>query len=497
MLLLLLIIIPFLGGFISWKSEQYNIKYPRWIALITMSIVFSLLMYFYFYKFINFVHRTSDHRWIIEFSYPWIPKFGISFHLAMDGLSLLMIFLSSILGIISVLCSWNFYQHYKGLFYLSLLHIFSATMGIFLSVDLFLFFCFWEIILIPIYLLIIFPSVKNNAKRRRISSANSFFMYSQFSSFIMLVVIINLSTLYYIKYNFWTFDYELLINLFNENKNFSILEHVLMIGMLIGFAVKIPIVPFHGWFPNVHRYLPVVGSIDIIGFLSKTGIYGILKFVIPLFPNSSHNLANFFVFLGLLNIFYGALLAFSQSDLKKVIAYGSISHTGLIFSSIYAYNQISYEGAIIYLVSCSFSTSALFIITSLLKKYFHTKNIYKISGLLENFSWLPGFFLFFCFSSIGLPGTGSFIGELMILMGIFEKNPTLSGIFFLGLMCSVVYTLRFMQNICYGNYKNVSECTTISSIDILTLFIISFFLFFIGLNSKFIINILCLTKPII
>ncbi|WP_343152986.1 complex I subunit 4 family protein [Buchnera aphidicola] len=498
MLLFLLIIIPLLGGFLSWTSEYYSIKFPRWVALITVSIVLIISLYIWTSNIHNFYYQTSYSHWIVEFIYPWIPRFGIFFHLAIDGFSLLMVILSSILSIISVLCSWNLYkQRYQGIFFLSLLHIFSATLGIFLSIDLFLFFCFWEVILIPIYLLIIFFDSKDHEKNNRISAANTFFMYSQLSSFIMLLVIIGLSILYYLKFNIWTFDYNLLIKLYNENADFSVLEYILMIGFFIGFAIKIPIVPFQGWLPNVHRYLPMIGSIDIIGFLLKTGIYGILRFVIPFFPNSSHNVSNFFIFLGIMNFFYGAFLAFSQKDLKNLISYGSISHVGIILVAIYTYNKISYQGAILYIISHALSTSALFIVSGLIKKHFYTRNIYKINGLLEKVGWLPGFFLFFCLSTIGLPGTGSFIGELMILIGVFNRNPIFFGILIIGLICSISYTLKMMQNVCYGNYNNISKNISISIIDILVMLIILISLFFVGLNSKIIIDTLYLTKSFI
>ncbi|CAL4320122.1 NuoM family protein [Buchnera aphidicola] len=498
MLLFLLIIIPLLGGFLSWISEYYDIKYPRWIALITVSIVLIISLYIWICKFYNFFDQPSYSHWIIEFVYPWIPRFGIFFHLAMDGFSLLMVILSLVLSTVSVLCSWNLYQRrYQGIFYLSLLHILSATLGIFLSIDLFLFFCFWEVVLIPIYLLIIFFDSEDHEKNIRISSANTFFMYSQLSSFIMLIAIIGLSVLYYLKFNLWTFDYNLLIRLYNQNTNFSILEYILMIGFFIGFAIKIPIVPFHGWLPNTHRYLPIEGSIDIVAFLLKTGIYGILRFIIPFFPNASHSFSNFFIFLGIINFLYGAFLAFSQKDLKNLISYGSISHVGIILVAIYTYNEISYQGAILYIISHALSTSALFIISGWLKKYFNTRNIYKINGLLEKFDWLPGFFLFFCLSSIGLPGTGSFIGELMMLIGIFDKSPIFFGILVIGLICSISYTLKMMQNICYGNYNKTSKNMSISTIDILVMLIILISLFFVGLNSKIILDTLYLTKPLI
>ncbi|CAL4319590.1 NuoM family protein [Buchnera aphidicola] len=487
MLLFLLIIIPLLGGLCCGKSDYFSVKIPRLIALTITTIVFCLsillwLKYFYYHDFL-----LCHEHWNEELLIPWIPRFGISFHLAIDGLSLAMIILSSFLGIISVLCSWNNVKEKHGFFYFNLMFILFGTIGVLLSIDLFLFFCFWEITLIPMYFLIVFWGDSHSSQKTRAFFSNKFLIYTQLSSLIMLFSIILFSSIYYYNMHIWTFDY-------NQLLHFSInykLEFLVMLGFFIAFAVKMPVFPFHSWLPDAHNQSPVAGSVDLSGMLIKLAAYGLLRFNINLFKYSSEKFSMVVMLLGIMTVFYGSWMAFSQNNIKKILAYSSISHMGFILTAIYSQNEIAYQGAIIQMISSGLSSSALFILFSQLYVRFKTKNIIKMGGLSACINWIPGFFLFFIFSNLGIPGTVNFIGEFTILLGLFHTFPIIACILVFGLLFSAIYSLNIMHKVFYGplvnqDYKN---CTQINNLEFYIIIVLIVITLLIGLFPQNILNV--------
>ena len=305
-----LIATPFIAGTLCWLVEKISNRLPRWIALIGMIITFGLsLVLWREGAFAGMSQQvlapTAKLPWFAEFSVPWIDSFGISFHLALDGMSLLMVSLTAFLGIMAVGCSWGEIQRRVGFFHLNLLWSLGGVIGVFLAIDLFLFFFFWEMMLVPIYFLIaIWGHNATNGKTKEYA-ATKFFIYTQASGLIMLVGILLLVIMNYRTSGIFTFNYNELLGV-----QLGGWEYPIMLCFFIGFAVKLPIMPFHGWLPDAHAQAPTAGSVDLAGILIKTAAYGLIRFVLPLFPAASQDFAPIAMTLGAIGIFYGAWLAF-------------------------------------------------------------------------------------------------------------------------------------------------------------------------------------------
>ncbi|MCW5197291.1 NuoM family protein [Buchnera aphidicola] len=479
MFLTLLVIIPFLGSLLCWMLDWIHIKISRWIALITTLIlfIFSIFLWLqYFYLHDMIVLHT---HWNAEFIAPWIPRFGIQLHFALDGLSILMIILTTFLGFISVLCSWDNVKKYQGFFYFNLLWIIIGTLGVLLSIDLFLFFCFWEIMFIPIYCLIIFWGDNKYSITSRIKTANVFLIYTQLSSMVMLFSILLLSCVYYNKMHIWTFDYNRLIHIHNIN---PVLEFLIMLGFFIAFTVKMPIVPLHSWLPDMHKKSPIVGSVDLSGMLVKVGAYGLIRFNMSMFTDIPYIFLYCVILLGITTIFYGSWMAYAQTNIKKIISYSSISHMGFILIAIYSKNIISYEGAIMDMIFSGLSISALFILFNQLYIRVKTNNIVQLGGLSLCINWIPGFVLFFLFANLNVPGTANFIGEIMMLMGIFTVFPKLLGLLIFGLLFSLIYSLNIVHKVFYGSLRNTNyyQCSPINCCEFLVIIFLLVSIIFFG-----------------
>ncbi|CAL4319676.1 NADH-quinone oxidoreductase subunit M [Buchnera aphidicola (Chaitophorus sp. 3695)] len=484
MFLCALIFIPLLGGIFSWNIESLGKKLPRWIVLFCISLNFFLLLRFFYNQKIFLLNIYTNHFWYTDFNIPWISNLGINFHLALDGLSFLMILLTIFLTFISILLTWNEDIKNIGFFYFCMMCIVSNLIGIFLSVDLFLFFIFWEILSIPTYFLMILWGKKNTSNSRS-RIANKYLIYSQISGLIFLISMISLVKIYFDQTNILTFDLSILKNICLNNTY----RLFIMIGFFISFMIKIPLVPFHSWFPNFHKNTPVFGAFDLIGIIIKAGVYGLLRFNIFLFSDLSQEYSIFLCILGLFCIFYSVFLACTQNSIKKVIAYMSIAHMGLILIAIISGNNLSYQGIILYIISYSLSTSALIILTRILYKNFKTDNFKKMGGVWKNMFFVPGFFLFFVMSSLGIPGTGNFIGEFLILLGSFKAHPIFTLISMIGLVFFAVCFLNMFHKIFYGSNNKFLIVHKISILEFLILFVLSFLLIFIGLYPNFIFNI--------
>ena len=277
-----LIAIPFIAGLLCWLVERFNKRLPRWIALIGMTLTFALSLVLWQYGDYSGMSKQviapdANVPWVAEFSVPWIPSFGISFHLALDGLSLLMVGLTGLLGIAAVACSWNEIQRRVGFFHLNLLWSLGGVIGVFLAIDLCLFFFFWEMMLVPIYFLIAIWGHDVVGKTKEYA-ATKFFIYTQASGLIMLIGILVLVIISYAQKGVVSFNYNDLLG-----TSLGGWEYPIMLCFFIGFAVKLPIIPFHGWLPDAHAQAPTAGSVDLAGVLIKTAAYGLIRFVLPLF----------------------------------------------------------------------------------------------------------------------------------------------------------------------------------------------------------------------
>jgi NADH-quinone oxidoreductase subunit M len=436
MMLLILILILIAGGIAAWIVASHNAAAARWIALLSIcaDLVATLAIWVA-------GQGAPAQRWIEECNLQWIPQFGIRFHLAVDGLSLIMLLLTYFLGIMAVLCSWTEIRERTGFFHFNLLWVLAGITGVFLSMDLFLFYLFWELMLVPMYLLI---GIWGH--ERRIYAATKFFLFTQLSGLLMLIAIIALAVIHRQITGIITFDYEQLLGTALQPST----ALLLMLGFFIAFAVKLPIFPLHTWLPDAHTEAPTAGSVILAGLLLKTGAYGLIRFVIPLFPDAAHRLAPLMMTIGVVGILYGAVLAVGQTDLKRLVAYTSVSHMGFVLLGIFAGNEIAMEGAVIQMVSHGISTGALFILVGLLQERMHTREIDQMGGLWETMPSLSGAGLVFAMASLGLPGLGDFVGEFLVLLGAYRAQVSLTVVATLGLLAATLYGLRLGQTAFQG-----------------------------------------------
>lgn len=483
MLLSLLIIIPFLSSFCSFFSCNFNKNIPRWIALIGIILTLLVIIKISTQENCDLFQTKHYPDWDYQLILPWIPNFGISFNIAIDGLSIVMLIFASLLSIVAVVCAWNEIKMKEGFFYFNLMLVFTGIIGIFISLDLFLFFFFWEIVLIPMYFLVSLWGDKDQ-KENNYFAAYKFFIYGQISGLILLSSILLLVFNHYEITHILTFNYNLLLN---ESFN-QYVEYVIMLGFFLAFSIKMPIVPFHGWLPDTHSQSPYCGSVEIVGILLKTAPYALLRYNLALFPHSTQKFAPIVMFLGLISIFYGAFLAFSQTNIKRLIAYSSISHMGLILIGIYSNNEISLHGVVIQILSNSFCMAALCILSGQLYKRFKTQDIRLMGGLWSHVYWIPGFTLFFSLANLGVPGTGNFIGEFLILSGLFKFFPLTSILATIGIVFSAIYSLNMIHKIFYGSSKKDFSIFFLNKQELWTIIVLIFILVFLGVNPQKIID---------
>ena len=437
MILAWLIIVLMGCGLLAWVAGRWNNTLPRIISLAGVGIQLFVVVWLWL------IHQQGNvsGRWITSYTHSWIPSFGIQIKFGVDGLSLLMLALTSFLGILSVLASWKEIKHRVGFFHFNLLFVLAGITGVFLSLDLFLFYFSWEVMLIPMYFLI---SIWGN--ENKVYAAYKFFLFTQPSGLLMFLSILGLYLVHGQHTGVYTFDYEQLLGTVMAPQT----AFLLMLGFVIAFIVKLSTVPFHSWLPDAHTQAPTAGSVILAGLLLKTGAYGLIRFVLPLFPQASHQFAPVAMILGVISILYGAKLAFAQTDLKRLIAYISVSHMGFILLGIYAFNQMAMQGVVMQMVVHGVSTGALFIIAGALHERIHTRDIGQMGGLWRKMPKMGAIGLIFVMASLGLPGLGNFVAEILILIGSFSDNKALTVIATIGLVAATIYSLRIMQKIFYG-----------------------------------------------
>lgn len=439
MILPLVIIILMVGGIAAWVAARWSPLLSRWISIvaITFNLILSIVLWFG-----QVDPSVGQSTWIAKYTLQWIPTFGISINLALDGLSLLMLLLTFILGILAVLTSWDEIQYRIGFFHFNLLWVLAGITGVFLTMDLFLFYFFWEVMLIPMYFLI---AIWGHENRRY--AAYKFFIFTQASGLMMFLAILGLYFIHGDLTGTFTFDYFQLLGTSFAPQT----ELLLMLGFLVAFIVKLPVVPFHSWLPDAHSEAPTAGSVILAGLLLKTGAYGLLRFVLPLFPNASHDISQWAMLFGVIGILYGALLAFSQTDLKRLVAYTSVSHMGFVMLGVFAFNEWAIQGVVMQMITHGISTGALFILAGSIYERIHTRNIEQMGGFWKEMPFMGTIGLIFAMASLGLPGLGNFVAEFLTLIGAWKASHTLTILAAIGLILGTVYSLRIMQKVFYGN----------------------------------------------
>jgi len=429
-ILSLLIFFPVLGGILLLGIGKENVKGVKIMALVIslLEFVISLPLWFSFDK-------TTHHMQFVE-RHSWIRLFNIEYYLGIDGISVLFVLLSALVTILCVLVSWNSIEIKVKEFFVSLLLLEGAMIGVFCALDFFLFYIFWEAMLIPMFLLIGVWGGPN-----RIYATTKFFLYTLVGSLLMLVGII---TLYMQGGN--TFD---ILALAEQNYPVK-LQLILFWAFFAAFAVKVPMWPVHTWLPDAHTEAPAAGSVVLAAILIKMGAYGFLRFSMPILPEATSAMMIPMLVLSLIGIVYGGLICLAQSDLKRLIAYSSVSHMGFVTLGIFALNTQSVEGGILQMINHGVVTGALFLGIGMVYERTHTRKISDYGGLATNMPIFASFFLLFTLASVGLPGTNGFIGELLILLGSFLTRPWVALIAASGLIIGAWYMLWLYQRIFFN-----------------------------------------------
>ena len=437
MLLTLLLIIPIIGAIIIAFVPRSRVDVVKWITLVTtlVALAVSLPLFFGF--------DSTDAGYQFEEIQPWIPALNISYHVGIDGISLFMVLLTTFLSFIAVWSSWTAVTEQVKEYMALLLLMQTATIGVFISLDLFLFFLFWEASLIPMALLI-----GKWGGKRRIYASVKFFIYTMAGSALMLVAML-------VLYNWGgTADLPTLVETLNLPTNMQIW---LFFAFALAFAVKVPMFPLHTWLPAAHVEAPTAGSILLAGVLLKMGTYGFLRFNLPLFPEAVPVWAPLLVALGIIGIIYGSLVALVQDDVKSLVAYSSVAHMGLIVVGIFAGAQQGMSGAVAQMVNHGLSTGMLFFMVGVLYEQRHTRLFKDYGGIWVKVPVFGTFFLLAVFSSVGLPGLNGFVGEFIILLGAFSVNWVVAAFATLGIVLAAWYLLTATRKLLYGPFNPAND----------------------------------------
>jgi NADH-quinone oxidoreductase subunit M len=470
MILIWLVTIPVLGAIAAWALGCWRPALSRWIALMSCVITLALASG----VCLGTAHAPEQTigQWLAEFKCPWIPQLGIGFHLAMDGLSLAMVVLTSFLGIMAVAASWRAVQNRVGFHYMNILLVLAGITGVFLAMDLFLFYFFWELMLIPMYFLIAIWGHEN-----RHAAAIKFFIFTQLSGLLMLLSILGLYFVHVRNTGFYTFDYVNLLGTHMEPAT----AMWLLLGFTAAFLVKLPAIPFHTWLPDAHTEAPTAGSILLAGILLKTGAYGLIRFAVPLFPGAAMQLAPAAMTLGTIGILYGAIMAFAQTDFKRLVAYTSVSHLGFVLLGIFAWNTLALQGAVMQMICHGLSTGALFLLVGALDDRIHTRDMRRMGGLWSIAPRMGAMAMFFALASLGLPGLGNFVGEFLVLLGSFAVSPALAILATAGLVGATIYSLWMIQQTFHGSPREAWKFSDLTGREMTALLAMVLALIWLGL----------------
>lgn len=436
MISLWILLLPAAGALVAWAAGRVTPGAARAVASAILLVDAALLVVVW----AGHDGDAADAAWIAQWSAEWIPALGIRFGLGLDGLSLVLSLMACAAGAAALLgCQGN--RPDEGAHSALFLATITGVLGVFLATDLMLFFVFYEVMLIPAYVLIV---RWGSGDRQR--AAIRFFVFTQMGGLLMLISIVGLFVAHLNETGERTFDYAALMNTPLGDS----LATLFLIGFVLAFAVKLPLVPFHTWQAPVYASAPTETAILLSALMAKTAGYGLLRFAVPLFPGAAERLAPWVLAAGVITILYASWLAFGQRDLKRVIAYSSASHLGYIVLGAFAMNDLARSGAVIQMFCHGLSVAGLFLIAGHIERRTGTRDIDALGGLWNAAPRLGGITLVFVLATLGLPGLGNFIGEFLILAGTFQAYPAIGAIAAAGAVLSAAYSLRMMQRTFFG-----------------------------------------------
>ncbi|XVN40341.1 MAG: NADH-quinone oxidoreductase subunit M [Rickettsia endosymbiont of Argas persicus] len=458
--------------FISQSKKPHKQIYTIYVAALSSVLTFISTIYI----LIEFDTSNPNYQFVERYS--WLKKIGLEFHVGVDGISIFFVVLTSFLTLICIIGSLFTVKKYIKEYLICFLLMESFCIGAFTSVNLLLFYLFFEIILIPMYIIIGVWGGEN-----RIYAALKFFLYTFFGSVFFLLSLI------YIYSKIHSFD---LSNIGELTNNFPLhVQQILWWAIFIAFAVKIPMVPFHTWLPDAHVQAPTSGSVILAGILLKLGGYGFLRVLLPLLPNASQEFAIYVICLSVIAIIYASLLALAQKDMKKMIAYSSIAHMGYVTIGIFSFTDAGISGALFQMLSHGVISSCLFLIVGTLYERLHTKEIAKYGGVASKMPTLATFFMVAMLGSVGLPGTSGFIGEFLSLLGIYKVNVTATFLAALGIILGAVYMLKLYKEVMLGevNNKEILHFKDLYTYEIISIAPLILLIIYFGLIPNSILNI--------
>lgn len=444
-LLTILILLPVASAlalvgysFVSSRKEEHY----RWIALVATVATFAVSLLLL--RGIG----ASGAEFRFEENVSWIGAIGARYHVAVDGISLWLVLLTTLLMPIAVLSSWTAIHKRQLAYYVFLLLLHSAMIGVFVSLDLLLFYLFFEASLVPMFFLIGIWGGE-----RRVYAAVKFFIFTAVGSLLMLAAII---TLYFIYHSF---DYPTILQAMSGNPLAARTEFFVFLAFALAFCIKVPLFPFHTWLPDAHTEAPTAGSVILAGVLLKMGTYGLMRFNLALFPDQARAWAPYIIALAVIGIIYGALVAMVQPDVKRLVAYSSVSHMGFVVLGLFSFTELGMQGALYQMLNHGVSTGALFLFVGFIYERRHTRMISEFGGLAKPMPWFSTFFVIASLSSIGLPFLNGFVGEFLILLGTWtSRTVTYSWITTMlaatGVIWAAVYMLWMLQRVVFGKITN-------------------------------------------
>ena len=435
--------LPLVGAIVVAALPRVYAR-PAALATAVLTWIVSLLLV------VGFASNAAPNEFQFVEKADWIPLFGIQYKVGVDGLSLILVVLTTTLTWVSILASFGPIKERIKEYMVSFLILEVGMVGVFIALDTFLFYIFWEVVLVPMYLII---GIWGGANR--IYATIKFVLYTLVGSLLMLVAILATGYAYQAAHGgTWAgaFDFEALRAFASSGGGFDPTLQLFAFGaFFLAFAIKVPMFPFHTWLPDAHVEAPTAGSVILAGVLLKLGGYGLIRFTLPLFPDAAHTWAPLIIVLSLIAIIYGAIVALVQPDLKKLVAYSSVSHMGFVTLGIFVFQPQALQGAILQMVNHGLITGALFLLVGVIYERTHDRTIAKMAGLAAPTPVYAAVFGFFAFASAGLPGLAGFVGEFLVLVGTFAVNPWAAVIATFAMILSAAYLLWMFQRIIFGD----------------------------------------------